>query len=374
MENSRIKEIVQLVKKIEAEIPMERSPEQSKLRLLFQQLRALSSVCMTGLDLRQELKDRIPVSELGKFYDSVRYVHETSTQFSSDRVPKLKESLSSIVTVFEGILHSCAPDPNSSIDIKAHQVRAFISYAKEDREIAKRLYTDIKNMGVSVWLDIEDLIPGQNWRSAIHNEIRACSYFIALLSSHSVSKRGYVQKELKTALEVLDEFPPSEIFIIPVRIDECAPSDERLRDIHFADLFPSYDEGLKKILQAISLSRDCPSAGTGSMPLKLKDIPDKEEDVTIFGKGVEHGCSEQDERQTYFVFSSTTSELTIDWYHRQETIHSSSSWQGFSKKPSFDPQKGQYRSPGWRTGNPGYKIKAVIKYLQREKELFWDSD
>jgi hypothetical protein len=38
--------------------------------------------------------------------------------------------------------------------------------------------------------------------------------FLALLSQNSVTKRGYVQKELSEALDILDEFPSSEIFII----------------------------------------------------------------------------------------------------------------------------------------------------------------
>jgi hypothetical protein len=42
-----------------------------------------------------------------------------------------------------------------------------------------------------------------------------------LLSSNSGEKIGYVQKELKEALEVLDEFPQSKRWLIPVRIDDC---------------------------------------------------------------------------------------------------------------------------------------------------------
>lgn len=33
--------------------------------------------------------------------------------------------------------------------------------------------------------------------------------------------RGVVQKELKIALDVLEEFPEGHIFVIPARIDEC---------------------------------------------------------------------------------------------------------------------------------------------------------
>ncbi len=130
-------------------------------------------------------------------------------------------------------------------------MRVFISYAREDKAMAQRLYDDLKKNGVAPWLDVEALLPGQNWKLEIGTAIRNCDYFLALLSSQSVSKQGYVQKELKTALDILGECPKSKIFIIPVRIDDCQPIDEELKELHWLDLFSSYDRGLAKILQVL---------------------------------------------------------------------------------------------------------------------------
>jgi hypothetical protein len=129
--------------------------------------------------------------------------------------------------------------------------KIFISYAKEDVEIAKRLYHDLKNKGLSPWLDIEELLAGQNWRVEINEAIKNSDYFLAILSSNSITKKGYVQKELKVALELLDEFPQSAIFIIPVRVDECNPVESKLLNIQWADLFPDYESGLNKIVKSI---------------------------------------------------------------------------------------------------------------------------
>ena len=79
--------------------------------------------------------------------------------------------------------------------------------------------------------------------------IGGCSYFLAVLSTRSVSKRGFVQKEIRKALEIADTFPENQIFVIPVRIDECVPSFEGLKKLHRADLFPDYDIGLKDLLR-----------------------------------------------------------------------------------------------------------------------------
>jgi hypothetical protein len=131
------------------------------------------------------------------------------------------------------------------------EVKVFICYAREDREIAQHLYADLQQAGIAPWMACEDILPGQDWELGIDQAIRASSYFVALLSSHSVSRKGFVQKELKKALEVLDELPPSQIFIIPARLEECQPVDERLRKLHWVDLFPSYEAGLQRILRVL---------------------------------------------------------------------------------------------------------------------------
>jgi uridine kinase len=131
--------------------------------------------------------------------------------------------------------------------------KVFISYAKEDAEIAERLYVDLKRCGVQTWLDSENLLPGQNYKLTIEKAIEECSYFIALLSSNSVSKQGFIQKELKKSLDMLDLIPSNKIFIIPVRLDSCSPDYEKLKYIHYADLFPQYEKGFAKLLQVLAL-------------------------------------------------------------------------------------------------------------------------
>ena len=133
--------------------------------------------------------------------------------------------------------------------------KVFISYAREDEADARRLYEDLKKAGVVPWMDKMDIIPGQNWKLMINEAIRGSDYFIALLSSSSVSKKGYVQKELNYALSVLEAMPPNEIYIVPVRLDKCEVLHEKMRDIHWVDLFSDYGDGLKRILIALGKTR-----------------------------------------------------------------------------------------------------------------------
>lgn len=140
----------------------------------------------------------------------------------------------------------------------------FISYARENEKQALRLYSDLRRAGVDVWLDREALLPGQQWKTTIENAIRNSRYFLALLSSESVNRRGYVQKELMIALDVLDEFPSADIFLIPARLDACAPGHPRLKDLHWVDLFPDWDSGVAKILRTIGNNSEPTSLGPTS--------------------------------------------------------------------------------------------------------------
>lgn len=136
--------------------------------------------------------------------------------------------------------------------------KIFISYAREDIDTARQIYHDLKKFGLDVWFDEECLLPGKNWDREIQNIIPQCAHFLALLSSNSVNKHGYVQKELKKAFEVLDKFPEGYEYIIPVRLNDCKLLHEKLQMIQYADIFPvdNYDKGLYKILLSIGIVRN----------------------------------------------------------------------------------------------------------------------
>ncbi len=104
---------------------------------------------------------------------------------------------------------------------KSKKRKIFISYARADYNFASDIYYFLKENGFIPWLDKFDLVPGQDWELEILQNIKTSDFFIACLSKNSVSKRGYVQKELKQALSLLEQFPEGEIYLIPVRIDDC---------------------------------------------------------------------------------------------------------------------------------------------------------
>jgi hypothetical protein len=127
----------------------------------------------------------------------------------------------------------------------------FLSYAHADRTDAEHLYEQLTAESFPVWLDHKVLLVGQKWEDEIDTAIRDASAFIALISKNSVDHRGYVQKELRLALDVLSQTPSNQIYVLPVRLQDVRPVDKQLRALHWLDLFPNWDTSLAKLIEAL---------------------------------------------------------------------------------------------------------------------------
>lgn len=107
---------------------------------------------------------------------------------------------------------------------------------------------DLRKNEISAWIDSKCLLPGENWHNRIRKTIKESRFVLLLISKYSVNKRGYVQREIKEALRIKEEFPSDHIFLIPIRLDETIPIDEELQNLNWVDLNKSYHNGLKRIL------------------------------------------------------------------------------------------------------------------------------
>jgi hypothetical protein len=100
-------------------------------------------------------------------------------------------------------------------------LKVFLSYTKADRDKVVPYYTDLASMGYEPWMDVEKLVPGHNWSWEIDQALAQANVIMIFLSSSSVSKRGFVQREANQAMENLKSKLPSDIYIIPVVLEEC---------------------------------------------------------------------------------------------------------------------------------------------------------
>jgi hypothetical protein len=126
--------------------------------------------------------------------------------------------------------------------------RVFLCHSSGDKIQVRNLYQRLRDDGFSPWLDQEDLLPGQEWSQEIPKAVRLSVVVLVCLSQKSVTKTGYVQKEIKYALDVADEQPEGGIFLIPVRLENC-DVPERLRRWQWVDLFEK--RGYDKLVKAL---------------------------------------------------------------------------------------------------------------------------
>src|SRR5262245_46901184 len=104
---------------------------------------------------------------------------------------------------------------------ETHFLRVFLCHASKDRakvlDLSQRLTLD----GFDPWLDERNLIPGQDWDREIMHAVETSDIVIVCLSRASVTREGYVQKEIKKALDRADQKPEGTVFIIPVKLGPC---------------------------------------------------------------------------------------------------------------------------------------------------------
>jgi formylglycine-generating enzyme required for sulfatase activity len=127
-------------------------------------------------------------------------------------------------------------------------LKVFLCHASADKPKVRDLYRYLKRRGLQPWLDAEDLLPGQAWQVEIPKAIETSDAIIICLSKGSVDKEGYVQKEIKFALDKALEMPEGRIFIIPARLDECEVP-YGLKKYQWVDLFD--DGGYSRLMKSL---------------------------------------------------------------------------------------------------------------------------
>ena len=138
---------------------------------------------------------------------------------------------------------------------QANRPRVFVAYATEDIAMAEKLFHALLTQGYTPWLDRRRLLPGQNWPRRIEDAIANADFFIGCFSSSSVKKRGGFQAEVRYALDCANRVPIDEVFLIPVRLDDCRVPMRIQRETQYVDLFPEFDTGMKQIISTIEARR-----------------------------------------------------------------------------------------------------------------------
>ncbi|MCC6344795.1 MAG: toll/interleukin-1 receptor domain-containing protein [Bryobacterales bacterium] len=131
----------------------------------------------------------------------------------------------------------------------------FLAYADEDFPAALKLYEELHAAECDPWLDRQRLLPGQNWPRCIESAIDVADHFVALFSRRSANKRGQFQSELRYAMDCAARLPLDRTFFIPLRLDPCRVPGRIASSIQYVDLFPDWDQGVRRLIRSIAPRR-----------------------------------------------------------------------------------------------------------------------
>lgn len=109
----------------------------------------------------------------------------------------------------------------------------FISYTSGDRDRVEPIADALIASGIDAWMDVKRLKAGQNWDFEIRRALDKAEVIVVFISDKSVTKRGYVQREVRLALEKAEEKLVDDIYLIPVLLDENVTVPDLIKDLQF---------------------------------------------------------------------------------------------------------------------------------------------
>ena len=94
-------------------------------------------------------------------------------------------------------------------------MRIFVSYAREQHEVADRIALGLRNEGHTVFFDHDALSPGEDFDAKIREELAESQLFVFLISPDSVAPGGYTLTELGLARQ---RWPSPRGRVLPVMV------------------------------------------------------------------------------------------------------------------------------------------------------------
>lgn len=127
--------------------------------------------------------------------------------------------------------------------------RVFISHSSKDRSFIEReLIPLFSSHEIQYWYSRDDIHTGEKWEQSTRANLRACNWFLVVLSPNAVQS-SWVPAEVSIAL---DEKPDK---VIPVMYRTCNPADlgMRLHPLQFVDYRQDVERARRKLLKTLGV-------------------------------------------------------------------------------------------------------------------------
>lgn len=157
------------------------------------------------------------------------------------------------------------------------RLNVFLCHSSADKALIRELCVRLESNGVQPWLDEKNLLGGQDFQQEIRRAVRSSDVVVICLSNNSITKSGFVQREIKYAMELAEEQPEGALFLIPLRLEECNVP-QSLSKLHWIDYFKAdgYQQ-LRRALdfraQALKKNPTSPSAQSNPESLTTESQP-----------------------------------------------------------------------------------------------------
>jgi hypothetical protein len=132
------------------------------------------------------------------------------------------------------------------------KLQVFLCHSSGDKAEVRALYQRLQaEAWLHPWLDEEELIPGQDWRDEIEQAVEKSHVIVVCLTPASINKEGFVQYEIRVALEHAEYMPEGTIYIIPLKLKPVEEVPRRLKRWQWANYYE--DNGHERLLKGLRL-------------------------------------------------------------------------------------------------------------------------
>jgi len=213
-------------------------------------LRVLLKVLLRALELNRNpviaAEPLRPLQQSDRNEMVLFYQRGTRVELEDDEIPVFLEKVSQRLQSEGGYVQQSIPQFGTPL-------RVFISYAREDQDLAARVYDKLQKASFEPWLDRESLHGGDDWDRRIESDLENSHFVLVLYTPNFCRKTdSYVNKEVALAVERSLRVRGS--FLIPLRVGFIDDRDrvEELRKFDEMELRESaFDEDIGKVISTL---------------------------------------------------------------------------------------------------------------------------
>lgn len=108
----------------------------------------------------------------------------------------------------------------SNVGTHATGYSVFISYSRSDLNTVRPLAAELRRLGIRTWVDLEDLRPGERWKSAIEKALVSSTAMVFCVSPLTLES-AWTSIELKAAIH--RKIPVIPVMLQTLEIDALPP-------------------------------------------------------------------------------------------------------------------------------------------------------